>query len=182
MKDVKPQVEKISENGYVSYAPLNEYIMEECINKKMTDFKGNIIADGVGIVSDCLLFNERGYVRTFDQYLIFDAERAEIYGGLENGERNGETFIKRGTDVDGWEIIESQANSEIFGFTIDECYQTASGVYVISKGWLCLMFDSEGNGTPGQYALWSIGDCGSPELAMDGEYAPVEGVHFWKLD
>lgn len=92
---------------------------------------------------------------------------------------NGETILKRGTDARGYNVILSDADYQ--GFSIDDCYTTASGTYVISAGYACKFFDSDGNGTPGQYILWGIG-AGNPTKYTDGIDPPVEGVHYWKIN
>lgn len=91
---------------------------------------------------------------------------------------NGEPILQRGTNVTGYDCILADAKYQ--GFSIDDCYKTASGTYVVSGNYVCKFFDNTGNGTHGQYVLWGIGD-GNPNKYIGGENSPIEGVHYWVL-
>lgn len=101
-----------------------------------------------------------------------EAETAQTQNSPAN-----EKVLRRGEAVSGYSVIKSQ--SEYFGFPIEDCFETSSGVYVVCKGWICQMFDNSGNGSYGQHALWYLGSTGLPY----DEYGRVkEGVHFWKMN
>lgn len=89
---------------------------------------------------------------------------------------NGEKIIRRGTSVMGYDCILSQKNYN--GFSVDDCFQTSSGVYVRSGSYICKFFDSKGDGTPGQYVLWGI-SFNEPLKYANGPVPPILGVHYW---
>ncbi len=159
------------------------FTLEECIKEKIADYKGNVFAETRGMVIDVSFDDEGNCDYLFVEREVVQLDETNLPNNLAS-EKDflGDLIVKRGSEVDGWSVIEYQSTSDNFGFSVDDCYQTASGVYVVSDGWVCKVFDAEGNGTHGQYALWSIGECGNPYKYSDSEYAPVEGEHFWKLN
>lgn len=97
---------------------------------------------------------------------------------VQNSPAN-EKVLRRGEAVSGYSVIKSQSESKYFHFPMEECFETASGVYVVCKGWICQMFDNTENGSHGQHALWNLGATGSPY----DEYGwAKEGVNFWKMN
>lgn len=155
---------------------------EEYFNNPTPDYLGNIFTIDTGLDLS-VSFNSLGQVDVIhadtdnswtlhiDDENIIDADGTAwtVFGQS----LMGETILKRWEEVDGWKVIEEQ--SEMFGFPIDDCYSTESGTYVFSGMYICKMFDSEGNGTPGQFALWFIGMYGAPYQSD-----AVEGVDWWR--
>lgn len=90
-----------------------------------------------------------------------------------------EKILRRGSDVTGWDVI--QSNQELFKFPIEDCFETASGVYIVSKGWLCQMFTSNGEGSYGQHALMNLGLNREPNYNAFGPSLAQEGINYWKI-
>lgn len=109
-------------------------------------------------------------------------EKLETSSTIENVQITNspanEKVIRRGTNVTGWDVIQYQSQSEMFGFPVDDCFETASGVYVVCKGWICKMFASGNESCYGQHALWNLGAYGTPY----GSKWAQEGVDFWKIN